>query len=123
MKHGEGAEDESPDEPWNATYRETDDCVPDDGDPVVAVDPAELREARQIGHVRIVARSRHRRVEDPADMRIPEAAVHRRMRVAWAIGELVVTSVNARPPNGSVLHARRAQYGEDELECATRLVC
>ena len=60
-------------------------------------------------------------VEEPADVGVVEAADHRAVRIAVAIGELVMVDVMAGPPERPLLHRRGADERPDEPGDAVHL--
>ena len=60
-------------------------------------------------------------VQEPADVRVVHAADHRAVRIAVAIGELVMVHVMAGPPQRPLLHRRRADERPHEARDAVHL--
>src|SRR5579863_4229168 len=98
VKHDKSADHEPPNESRRTADGEAHQRVAREEDPVVSVDPAKLGITRQVAHVRPVDRRRSRAIEYPADMRMEETALDRRMRVIRTIGVLVMAAMDARPP-------------------------
>ncbi len=92
------------------------------GDPFEAIEPAKLGEASELSDVRKV-RAIVLAAQDPAQVRVPKASEHRRVRVAWMVREAMVTPVTACPPERPVLHRRATEPAQHELEEAARLEC
>ena len=76
---------------------------------VVAVEPAQLREAREIAHA-LQARREVAAREEPAHVAPEEAVLARRVRVAGPVGVRVVMAMVRRPPQRPALHGRRAEH-------------
>ena len=60
-------------------------------------------------------------VEEPADVRVVDAADHRAVRIAVAVGELVMVDVMAGPPERPLLHRGGADERPDEARDAVHL--
>ena len=60
-------------------------------------------------------------VQEPADVGVVEAADHRAVRIAFAIGEAVMVHVMAGPPERPLLHRRGADERPDEAGAAVHL--
>jgi hypothetical protein len=86
----------------------------------VAVEPDELGEAGEVADDFGVG-ARGLELGDPADVRVPEAALGRRVHVPGQIGELVVVPVVGGPPEDALLAGGLGEEGEDELEDAAGL--
>ena len=84
---------------------------------VVAVQPAQLRVARQVGDARPV-RAETLAGQEPARMAPPEPALVRRMRIGRGIGVAMMVAVVRGPPQRSTLHAGGADQREHELQHA-----
>ncbi len=60
--------------------------------------------------------------EDPAQMRIHETRMHRRMHVEFGVGVAVVVAVLGGPPEHALLRRRLRQHGQHELHRTAGLV-
>ena len=60
-------------------------------------------------------------VQEPADVRVIDAADHRAVRIAVAVGEPVVVDVMPRPPQRPLLHRGGRDEGPYEARRAVHL--
>ena len=90
---------------------------------VVLVEPRDLGHGAEITHDGIGRLDAvvPRVVQEPADVRVVEAADRGAVRIAVAVGEPVMVHVVARPPERPLLHRGRADEGQDEARGAIHL--
>ena len=118
------AEEDAPEHHRPAADGEQDEAEQRQRDVVIAVEPAVERVGGEIGRV-----LRHQRgvvvvriaEEDPPHVR-PEPAVVRRVRIAVAVGVLVVDAMRRDPENRPALERQRPADGQEVLEGLRRLV-
>ena len=90
--------------------------------PFEAIEETQLRKTREVADVRdvgVIVRA----AENPAQVRVPETAKDRRMRIARTVGEAMVSTMTARPPQRAVLHRGAPKPAENELKDAAGLEC
>jgi hypothetical protein len=110
-----GAPEEADDQSRPAADREARDRQREPRNPVMAVEPAQLRVAHQVGDqavVRVLLRAR----EDPAHVGEPEAPLTRRVDVELGVGVAVVLAVLGGPPQRSLLGRALGDERQHELE-------
>ncbi len=101
---------ESPDEPRQAADQVHRHRQQQRRHEEVRAQEADFPELREVADHRVgrLERVVLRVVQEPADVRVVDAADHRAVRIAVAIGEAMMVHVMARPPQRSLLHRGRA---------------
>src|SRR5579859_4319633 len=110
-----------PDQAAPAPDQEAHACEHDSGEPVVAVEPAELRIPPPVTD-RLPVRFVVVPGENPPEVGPPETAGARRMQILGSIRMQVVMSVVPHPPERPLLQGTAAKASQHELKGSTRLV-
>ncbi len=115
-----GAPEEAHDQPAPSREEEAAHRQHDGGHQRPALQPHQLAVARQVGNG-VHFRLRVLRIEDPAHVRVEEAAHPRGVRVQLRVRVAVVVAVDGGPPERPALCRALRDPGEHELAGAARL--
>jgi len=113
---------EAPHDAWPAENHAAHDPRHERREPLEAIEETQLRKANELPDVLdvgVVVRA----TENPAQVRVPETSESRRVRIARTVGESMVATVAARPPQGTILHRGASEPCQNEVKDAARLEC